>query len=98
MSRHCLDNSSIRRVEGAHVEKIAARKPSPESAGQIGRKLINHFFTVLRLGFSSLLEFYDAAADLPIGRRHQRIDGTRSRATSSFEQFRDPADQTAIFF
>jgi hypothetical protein len=92
LSRHCLDNSRIRRIESAHIEKIAARKPSPESRGQIGRELINYFFAVLSLGLSSLLEFNDAAADLPIRRRHQRIDGPRSSAPGGFEQFRDPSD------
>jgi len=66
LSRRRLDNSRIRYVEGTHVEKIAAREPSSEPAGQIGRELINYFFAVLRLGFSGLFELNNVLANQPV--------------------------------
>jgi hypothetical protein len=77
LSRHCLDNSGLGRVEGTHVEKIAARKPTPEAGSQIRRELINDFLTVLRLEFSGLFKLDDVSANQPVGCRHNGIDGPR---------------------
>jgi hypothetical protein len=46
--------------------------------------------------FASLLKLHDTTADLPIRRRHQRIDGARTRPVGGFEQSTDAAEQTGV--
>jgi len=95
-SRRRLDNSRIRYVEGTHVEKIAAREPSSEPAGQIGRELINYFFAVLRLGFSGLFELNNVLANQPVCCGHEGVNRSRGSATRLVDQSHNVVEHRVV--
>lgn len=68
----------------------------PALRGQVGRQPFHQVLAVACAPFTLLFGFHDAATDLPIVRRHQRIDAARRHAARSIEHFHDAAVKAGI--
>ncbi len=67
----------------------AAAKPRGEILGQFFQQRP----AILRPLLTRLLKFHDAPANLPVGGRHERVDGARAGAAGGLQQLADPAHQ-----
>ena len=61
-------------IERAHLPKVRLAESTAKLPGQIASELADQGLSILRAFLSLLLELDNPPSDLPIARRHQRID------------------------
>ncbi|MPN44329.1 hypothetical protein SDC9_191892 [bioreactor metagenome] len=96
--RQCLGNLGDRvcEEEPPHVLQVVHAKAPPKLRGQISGQSLHQLLTVTRTSFALLLGLHYAAANLPIARRHQRIDAACRRLARSAKQLHDAAVDAGV--
>ena len=91
---------SLRRKSGVKItksRKIVTRKSTAKAARQIGGKSLQKLFTVSGTLPPLLLKFHEAAANVPIGGAHQRVDSSRGDVSGGVEHLCDAKETLAQF-
>jgi hypothetical protein len=83
-------------VEPTHQLDVVDGTPPAEALGQIGGKPVENLFTVAGAALAGLLKLDDVPADLPVGRRHDHVDGASGGATRLVEQRDDVAQERGV--
>jgi len=96
--RQCRSYLVCRRceIELPEASEVESRKATTKPGGQVVGQPLEHFFAIFGAGLASLLELDDPAPDIPIGRRHERVDGASAGPARGFQQLADAAEQVRI--
>jgi hypothetical protein len=83
-------------IKKPHALQVANGKAAPQSCGEVAGQTLQQLLAVSCPLGTALLEFHNAPTDLPIGRRHERIDGAGAGTSSSLQQSTDTAEQAGV--
>ncbi len=77
----------VGQVELPHLVEISVAEAAPAAAGEVGRHLGDKLLAVAGAALPLLLVLDDAAADFPIGRRPDCVNGAGGNAAGRVQQF-----------
>mmetsp|Transcript_42322 Transcript_42322/g.99368 ORF Transcript_42322/g.99368 Transcript_42322/m.99368 type:complete len:305 (-) Transcript_42322:2094-3008(-) len=94
-ARHCLANWPGQKKR-PHLLQVLTAEATAELLGEVACQPLDQLLAITRAPLALLLGLHDAAANLPVAGRHQRIDAARCRLARGIEQIHDAAVDAGV--